>query len=50
MIHEGRQEVVCTAKEVLVMYDFPNRRKAVIPEGELPLSQSFVCSSPSSSG
>lgn len=34
MVHEGRQEVVCTAREVLVMYDFVHRRKATIPEGE----------------
>lgn len=34
MIHEGRQEVVCTAKEVLVMYDFVHRRKAPIPAGK----------------
>lgn len=32
IVHEGRQEVVCTAKEVLVMYDFIKRKKAPIPE------------------
>ena len=32
MIHEGRQEVVCTAKEVLVMYDFIKRSKTAIPD------------------
>ena len=32
IVHEGNQAVVCTAKEVLVMYDFINRRRAPIPE------------------
>lgn len=38
MIHEERQEIVCKAKEVLVMYDFVNRRKASIPDSMSPSS------------
>lgn len=34
IINEKSQEIVCTAKEVLVMYDFINRRKATIPDGK----------------
>lgn len=34
IINEKSQEVVCTAKEVLVMYDFINRCKATIPDGK----------------
>ena len=38
IIHEGRQEVVCTAKEVLVMYDFLKRQKTSIPQSKPQLS------------
>lgn len=37
MLHEDNQQVVCTAREVLVLYDFAKREKASIPQ-----RQSFI--------